>query len=78
MFIISPVLGAISPMPAVRAFALYAGLSLAFGFVLQITAFVALLTLDARRQMVGKLFFINFEKLLLLHYLPMLHFLIFV
>ena len=37
-------------MPAVRAFALYAGMALLVGFVLQITTFVALLALDAKRQ----------------------------
>ncbi|CAG0918441.1 unnamed protein product [Notodromas monacha] len=43
-------LGALSGMPAVRAFALYAGFALLFDFLLQITAFVALFTLDLRRQ----------------------------
>ena len=37
-------------MPAVRAFALFAGLSLLFDFILQITCFISLMTLDARRQ----------------------------
>ncbi|KAK7086013.1 NPC intracellular cholesterol transporter 1 [Halocaridina rubra] len=43
-------LGALSDMPAVRAFALYAGLSLLLDLILQLTVFVALLALDARRQ----------------------------
>lgn len=37
-------------MPAVKAFALYAALAVLMDFVLQMTAFVALLSLDARRQ----------------------------
>ncbi|XP_077517894.1 NPC intracellular cholesterol transporter 1-like [Amblyomma americanum] len=43
-------LGGLSTMPAVRTFALYAGLALLLDFALQMTCFVALLTLDARRQ----------------------------
>ncbi|XP_055296327.1 NPC intracellular cholesterol transporter 1-like isoform X2 [Sitodiplosis mosellana] len=43
-------LGALSDMPAVRAFALYAGLALIVDFILQITCFVSLLSLDAQRQ----------------------------
>uniref|UniRef100_A0A3P8VJM5 NPC1 like intracellular cholesterol transporter 1 n=1 Tax=Cynoglossus semilaevis TaxID=244447 RepID=A0A3P8VJM5_CYNSE len=43
-------LGALSTMPAVKSFALYAALAVLMDFVLQITAFVALLSLDARRQ----------------------------
>ena len=37
-------------MPAVKAFALYAGMALLIDFLLQITAFIALLTLDIKRQ----------------------------
>lgn len=37
-------------MPAVRSFALYAALAVLMDFALQMTAFVALLSLDARRQ----------------------------
>lgn len=37
-------------MPAVRAFALYAGMALLFDFLLQITCFVSLLSLDTLRQ----------------------------
>ncbi|KAM3957916.1 Niemann-Pick type C-1a isoform 1-T1 [Aphomia sociella] len=43
-------LGALSDMPAVRAFALYAGAALLVDFVLQASCFVALLALDTRRQ----------------------------
>lgn len=42
--------GALSTMPAVKTFALYAALAVVMDFVLQMTAFVALLSLDARRQ----------------------------
>lgn len=37
-------------MPAVKSFALYAALAVLVDFVLQMTAFVALLSLDCRRQ----------------------------
>ncbi|XP_044253675.1 NPC intracellular cholesterol transporter 1 isoform X1 [Tribolium madens] len=43
-------LGSLSDMPAVRAFALYAGMALLFDFLLQITCFVSLLSLDTIRQ----------------------------
>ncbi|KAL1494367.1 hypothetical protein ABEB36_009976 [Hypothenemus hampei] len=43
-------LGSLSDMPAVRAFALYAGMALLFDFLLQITCFVSLLALDTSRQ----------------------------
>lgn len=39
-----------STMPAVKAFALYAALAILLDFALQMTAFVALLSLDCRRQ----------------------------
>ncbi|KAK5909942.1 hypothetical protein CesoFtcFv8_003826 [Champsocephalus esox] len=42
--------GALSTMPAVKTFALYAAFAVLMDFVLQMTAFVALLSLDARRQ----------------------------
>lgn len=42
--------GALSTMPAVKSFALYAALAVLMDFILQMTAFVALLSLDARRQ----------------------------
>ena len=37
-------------MPAVEQFAIAAGLAIFFDFALQITAFLAVLTLDAKRQ----------------------------
>ncbi|XP_056644165.1 NPC intracellular cholesterol transporter 1-like isoform X3 [Diorhabda sublineata] len=43
-------LGSLSDMPAVRAFALYAGMALLFDFFLQITCFVSLMALDIARQ----------------------------
>lgn len=43
-------LGGLSDMPAVRAFALYAGMALLLDFILQITCFVGLLSLDTARQ----------------------------
>lgn len=43
-------LGGLSDMPAVKAFALYAGMALIIDFVLQITCFVGLLALDTVRQ----------------------------
>ena len=43
-------LGALSGMPAVKAFALYAGMALFLDFLLQITCFVSLLSLDTARQ----------------------------
>jgi Niemann-Pick C1 protein len=45
--------GALSEMPAVRAFALYAGMALLIDFLLQITCFVSLLALDTIRQVVS-------------------------
>lgn len=43
-------LGGLSDMPAVKAFALYAGMALFIDFILQITCFVSLLSLDSQRQ----------------------------
>lgn len=45
-------IGSLSDMPAVRAFALYAGMALLVDFILQITCFVSLLALDTIRQAV--------------------------
>uniref|UniRef100_H2Z2C6 SSD domain-containing protein n=1 Tax=Ciona savignyi TaxID=51511 RepID=H2Z2C6_CIOSA len=42
-------LGALTDMPAVQQFALAAAVSIAFDFLLQITAFLAVLSIDARR-----------------------------
>ncbi|XP_036604933.1 NPC1-like intracellular cholesterol transporter 1 [Trichosurus vulpecula] len=46
--------GALTPMPAVRTFALTAGMAIIFDFLLQISAFVALLSLDSKRQEAGR------------------------
>uniref|UniRef100_A0A915HZ61 SSD domain-containing protein n=1 Tax=Romanomermis culicivorax TaxID=13658 RepID=A0A915HZ61_ROMCU len=43
-------LGALSTMPAVRTFSLYAGMAIFFDFFLQVTCFVALFTADVKRQ----------------------------
>uniref|UniRef100_A0A0A9X1U0 Niemann-Pick C1 protein n=1 Tax=Lygus hesperus TaxID=30085 RepID=A0A0A9X1U0_LYGHE len=43
-------LGGLSDMPAVKAFALYAGMALFLDFLFQITCFVSLLSLDTKRQ----------------------------
>ena len=43
-------LGGLSDMPAVKAFALYAGMALFIDFLLQITCFVSLMALDTARQ----------------------------
>ncbi|GAB1295788.1 NPC1-like intracellular cholesterol transporter 1 [Apodemus speciosus] len=48
-------LGALTPMPAVRTFALTSGLAIIFDFLLQMTAFVALLSLDSKRQEASRL-----------------------
>ncbi|XP_077999755.1 NPC intracellular cholesterol transporter 1-like [Glandiceps talaboti] len=47
-------LGALTTMPAVRTFALYAGLAVLFDFMLLISAFVGLMVLDIRRQEGGR------------------------
>ena len=44
--------GSLIDMPAVRIFTLYAGLAVLIDFILQVTCFVALLSLDARRRLV--------------------------
>lgn len=43
-------LGGLSGMPAVRAFALYAGVALLINFILQFTCFIAFLSWDIERQ----------------------------
>lgn len=43
-------LGALTPMPAVRIFSLYAALAVFIDFLLQITCFVSLVTLDTKRE----------------------------
>lgn len=47
-------IGALSNMPAVRTFALYACVAILLDFLLQITAFVALMALDQRRYRDGR------------------------
>ena len=41
-------------MPAVKAFALYAGMALLLDFLLQISCFIGLLSLDTARQEVSR------------------------
>lgn len=48
-------IGALSDMPAVRTFALYATVALFIDFVLQITAFIALMAIDQKRLETGRL-----------------------
>ncbi|XP_032670245.1 NPC intracellular cholesterol transporter 1 homolog 1b-like isoform X2 [Odontomachus brunneus] len=48
-------IGAFSSMPAVNTFAMYASLSILINFMLQIIAFVALLSLDSRRYETSRL-----------------------
>ncbi|XP_041659229.1 NPC intracellular cholesterol transporter 1 [Cheilinus undulatus] len=48
-------LGALSNMPAVRTFSLFAGLAVFIDFLLQISCFVSLLGLDAKRQETNRL-----------------------
>jgi Niemann-Pick C1 protein len=43
-------ISAMTPMPGVRAFSLYASLAIILNFLLQITCFVVLLTIDAKRE----------------------------
>ncbi|XP_063075415.1 NPC intracellular cholesterol transporter 1 [Engraulis encrasicolus] len=43
-------LGALSNMPAVRTFSLFAGLAILIDFMLQISCFISLLALDVKRQ----------------------------
>lgn len=49
-------------MPAVNTFAMYASLSILINFLLQITAFVALLSLDSRRAEVNSTNIIKIYK----------------
>ncbi|KAF3817037.1 hypothetical protein GH733_013779 [Mirounga leonina] len=48
-------LGALTPMPAVRTFALTSGFAIVLDFLLQVSAFVALFSLDSRRQEASRL-----------------------
>jgi Niemann-Pick C1 protein len=47
-------LGALTSMPAVRSFSLFAGMAIFLDFLLQVTFFVALLYWDARRQFANR------------------------
>jgi len=48
-------IGCISDMPAVKTFAMYAAIAILLDFLLQITAFVALMAIDERRYLDGRL-----------------------
>ncbi|XP_029633427.1 NPC intracellular cholesterol transporter 1 [Octopus sinensis] len=48
-------LGALTTMPAVRMFSLYAGMAVFCDFALQITCFISLMALDAKRQKANRL-----------------------
>jgi Niemann-Pick C1 protein len=43
-------ISALTPMPGVRAFSLYASLAIILNFILQVTCFVVLMTIDAKRE----------------------------
>ncbi|XP_015376879.1 PREDICTED: Niemann-Pick C1 protein, partial [Diuraphis noxia] len=45
-------IGSLSDMPVVRSFALYAAMALVFNFLLQMSCFIGLLALDAKRKTV--------------------------
>jgi Niemann-Pick C1 protein len=47
-------IGALSTMPAVRSFSMFAGAAILFDFLLQITCFVSVLTLDEKRRKENK------------------------
>lgn len=46
-------LGILTPMPAVKTFAMYAAVALLIDFVLQLTAFIAIMALDDQRYLVS-------------------------
>ncbi|CAF0895064.1 unnamed protein product [Adineta steineri] len=48
-------LGALTPMPAVRLFSLYAAMSVLIDFLLQITVFVTFITLDHKRTIENRI-----------------------
>lgn len=56
------ILGTLSSMPAVNTFAMYASLSILINFILQITAFISLLSLDSRRSEVTSMFNIKQKR----------------
>lgn len=47
-------IGTLTPMPAVRVFAMTASLALLVDFILQLTVFIGLLTIDTKRQSSGR------------------------
>lgn len=47
-------IGTLTPMPAVRVFAMTASLALLVDFILQLTVFIGLLTIDSKRQSSGR------------------------
>lgn len=47
-------IGTLTPMPAVRVFAMTASLALFVDFILQMTVFISLLALDTKRQLAGR------------------------
>ncbi|OQV16883.1 Niemann-Pick C1 protein [Hypsibius exemplaris] len=55
-------IGALSTMPAVKIFSLYAALAVLIDFLLQISCFVSLMTLDAKRQDSSRVDFFCFIK----------------
>uniref|UniRef100_A0A0B7ARF7 SSD domain-containing protein n=2 Tax=Arion vulgaris TaxID=1028688 RepID=A0A0B7ARF7_9EUPU len=56
-------LGAMTQMPAVKVFSLYAAMAVLIDFLLQISIFVALLTMDAKRQEGNRVDVICCEKM---------------
>ncbi|KAL9641483.1 hypothetical protein ABK040_013408 [Willaertia magna] len=50
-------LGSLTKMPAVQAFCIYSGVAILANFVLQVTCFTALLSLDLRRRLQNRLEF---------------------
>lgn len=46
--------GALTDMPAVRVFSLYSAMAVLLDFLFQVTVFVAIMTLDAKREEVSK------------------------
>uniref|UniRef100_A0A7E4VMB3 SSD domain-containing protein n=1 Tax=Panagrellus redivivus TaxID=6233 RepID=A0A7E4VMB3_PANRE len=55
-------LGAITDMPAVKTFSMYAGLAILLNFVFQITCFLALFIIDIKRQKAGRAEFFFWKK----------------
>lgn len=53
-------IGALTDMPAVKTFALYAMVAVFFNLLLQITAFVALMTIDLTRYNVNSNYYLYF------------------